>query len=159
MADGILGQVEEENQDAAASVRNLMFTFEDILTIDKTGMKACLDHLDRKVLKMALKGTAPKIREHFTQCMSQRSTEMLVEDMEALGPVRIRDVQAAQNEVVAVVRQLQQNGTLRTAATAATNMLSKVLRDAVEVEPGCLAPLGGIGGLPVAKPGCGRGER
>jgi flagellar motor switch protein FliG len=112
LADGILGQVEEENQDAATSVRNLMFTFEDILTIDKAGMKACLDHLDRKVLKTALKGAAPKIREHFTQCMSQSATEMLVEDMEALGPVRIRDVQEAQQQVVAVVRQLQQNGSI-----------------------------------------------
>jgi flagellar motor switch protein FliG len=75
-------------------------------------MKACLDHLDRKVLKTALKGAAPKIREHFTQCMSQSATEMLVEDMEALGPVRIRDVQEAQQQVVAVVRQLQQNGSI-----------------------------------------------
>ena len=118
LADGILTQVETENLEAATSVRNLMFTFEDILTIDKQGVKACLDHLDRKVLKLALKGAAVKIREHFTQCMSQSATEMLTEDMEALGPVRIRDVQAAQQQVVAVVRQLQQSGDIASGGAA-----------------------------------------
>ena len=52
------------------------------------------------------------MREHFTQCMSQRSAEMLAEDMEALGPARIRDVKAAQNEVILALRQLQQAGTI-----------------------------------------------
>jgi flagellar motor switch protein FliG len=104
--------VEEENQPAASSVRELMFVFDDILTIDKEGMKSLLSKCDRKVLTTALKGTTAKIREHFTQCMSQRAADMLIEDMDALGPVRIRDVQAAQSQVVGVVRQLQQQGTI-----------------------------------------------
>lgn len=112
MVDAILSQVEEENQTAAASVREMMFVFDDILSVDKEGMKALLAKCDRKVLTTALKGTTAKIREHFTQCMSQRAAEMLMEDMDALGPVRIRDVQGAQSQVVAVVRQLQQQGTI-----------------------------------------------
>jgi flagellar motor switch protein FliG len=112
MVDTILSQVEEENQTAAASVRDLMFVFEDILTIDKEGMKALLSKCDRKVLTTALKGATAKIREHFTQCMSQRASEMMIEDMEALGPIRIRDVQTAQQQVVAIIRQLQQQGTI-----------------------------------------------
>lgn len=112
MVDGILSQVEEENQTAASSVREMMFVFDDILSVDKEGMKSVLAKCDRKVLTTALKGTTAKIREHFTQCMSQRAADMLVEDMDALGPVRIRDVQAAQAQVVAVVRQLQQQGTI-----------------------------------------------
>jgi flagellar motor switch protein FliG len=112
MVDTILSQVEEENQPAASSVRELMFVFDDILTIDKEGMKSLLSKCDRKVLTTALKGTTAKIREHFTQCMSQRAADMLMEDMDALGPVRIRDVQAAQSQVVGVVRQLQQQGTI-----------------------------------------------
>jgi flagellar motor switch protein FliG len=112
MVDTILSQVEEENQPAASSVRELMFVFDDILTIDKEGMKSLLAKCDRKVLTTALKGTTAKIREHFTQCMSQRAADMLIEDMDALGPVRIRDVQAAQSQVVGVVRQLQQQGTI-----------------------------------------------
>jgi flagellar motor switch protein FliG len=114
MVDAILGQVQEENQAAAASVRDLMFVFDDVLAIDKEGIKALLAKCDRKVLTTALKGTTAKIREHFTQCMSQRAAEMMVEDMDALGPVRIRDVQAAQTQIVAVIRQLQQQGAITT---------------------------------------------
>jgi flagellar motor switch protein FliG len=114
MVDTILSQVEEENQTAASSVREMMFVFDDILGIDKEGMKTLLGKCDRKVLTTALKGTTAKIREHFTSCMSQRAAEMLMEDMEALGPVRIRDVQSAQVQIVAVVRQLQQQGTIST---------------------------------------------
>jgi len=114
LVDSILSQVEEENQPAATSVREMMFVFDDILTIDKEGMKSLLAKCDRKVLTTALKGTTAKIREHFTQCMSQRAADMLIEDMDALGPVRIRDVQAAQSQVVGVVRQLQQQGTIAT---------------------------------------------
>jgi flagellar motor switch protein FliG len=112
LVDTILSQVEEENQAAANSVREMMFVFEDVLAIDKEGMKALLGKCDRKVLTTALKGATAKIREHFTQCMSQRAAEMLVEDMDALGPVRIRDVQTAQTQVVAIVRQLQQQGAI-----------------------------------------------
>jgi flagellar motor switch protein FliG len=90
-----------------------MFTFEDILKIDKQGMTALVGQIDRKTLTLALKGSAGKIREHFTQCMSQRSAEMLTEDMDALGAVRIRDVQAAQKAVIAMVRQLQQSGEIQ----------------------------------------------
>jgi flagellar motor switch protein FliG len=112
LAERILTEVEQENQAAGSSLRNLMFTFEDILNIDKQGMKALLGRLDTKIQTLALKGASGKVREHFTQCLSQRATEMLNEDIEALGAVRIRDVQAAQQQVIAVIRQLQQQGTI-----------------------------------------------
>jgi flagellar motor switch protein FliG len=112
LAEKILTHIDEENQDAGAALRNLMFAFEDIINIDKNGMKALVGQLDPKVMTMALKGAAGKLRENFMQCMSQRASEMLKEDIEALGAVRIRDVQAAQMQVVAVVRQLQQQGTI-----------------------------------------------
>ena len=111
-AEALLTKVQEQNQTVADSVRSLMFVFEDILNIDKEGMRALVGKLDRKALTLALKGTHAKMREHFTQCMSQRSAEMLAEDMEALGPVRIRDVEAAQKEVILALRQLQQAGTV-----------------------------------------------
>ena len=114
LSDRILSEVEEENEAAAATLRNLMFTFEDVLSVDKQGMKALLGQLDPKILTLALKGAAAKVREHFTQCMSQRAAEMLGEDIDALGAVRIRDVEAAQQQVVAVIRQLQQQGTIAT---------------------------------------------
>jgi flagellar motor switch protein FliG len=109
-ADAILAHLESQNPAVADSIRSLMFVFEDLLTIDKEGMKGLVGKLDRKILTTALKGASAKIRDHFTQCMSQRSAEMLAEDMEALGPIRIRDVEVAQQQVIAIVRQLQQSG-------------------------------------------------
>ena len=112
VAENILSDIEQENQSAASTLRNLMFTFEDILNIDKQGMKALAGRVEPKVLTLALKGAAKKIRDHFTQCMSQRASEMLIEDIDALGAVRIRDVQAAQQQVIAMVRQLQKDGSI-----------------------------------------------
>jgi flagellar motor switch protein FliG len=112
LSERVLTTIEEENQTTAASVRMLMFVFEDVVNIDKEGIKALLAKVDRKILTVALKGAATKIREHFTQCMSSRSAEMLVEDMEALGPVRIREVTEAQQQIVAAIRQLQKDGTI-----------------------------------------------
>ena len=111
-AKSLLSKVEEQNQPVADSVRSLMFVFEDILFINQEGVRALVAKLDRKVLTLALKGTDAKMREHFTQCMSQRSAEMLIEDMDALGPVRIRDVEGAQKEVIVALRQLQAAGTV-----------------------------------------------
>jgi flagellar motor switch protein FliG len=111
-ADAILAELDSQNRPVADSVRSLMFVFEDVLSINKEGMKALVGKLDRKIMTTALKGTSAKIRDHFTQCMSQRSADMLNEDMEALGPIRIRDVQAAQQLVIAAIRELQQSGTI-----------------------------------------------
>jgi len=110
VAETILTKMDEEDRTLGSSVRDMMFVFDDILQIDKSGMTKLVAQVDRKILTTALKGTYGKIRDHFKQCMSQRAAEMLEEDMDALGPVRIRDVEAAQQQVVAVVRQLQQQG-------------------------------------------------
>jgi flagellar motor switch protein FliG len=100
VTDAILAKVDEEDQALGTSVRDMMFVFEDILNINKDGVTKLIAKVDRKIL------------EHFKQCMSQRASEMLEEDMDALGPVRIRDVEAAQQQLVAVVRQLQQQGVI-----------------------------------------------
>ncbi|HVN05701.1 MAG TPA: flagellar motor switch protein FliG [Bryobacteraceae bacterium] len=111
-AESILAKMDEHDQAIGTSVRDMMFIFDDILNINKEGMTKLIAKADRKVLTTALKGTLAKMRDHFKECMSQRAAEMLEEDMEALGPVRIRDVETAQQQLVAVVRQLQQEGAL-----------------------------------------------
>lgn len=113
-AETILSTVESENQPAAASVRVLMFSFNDVVDLDPESVKVLIGRIDRKILTLALKGTSEDIRKHFTQCMSQRGTEMLLEDIEALGPVRIRDVQAAQEQIVAKIRELEKEGVIST---------------------------------------------
>ncbi len=111
-ADLILSTVESENQAAAASVRGLMFVFDDVVKLDHESIKVLIGKVDRKILTMALKGTSEAIKAHFTQSMSQRGTEMLMEDMEALGPVRIRDVQAAQTQIITKIRELEKEGVI-----------------------------------------------
>lgn len=114
LAERVLTALEPDNQSAVDSVRQLMFVFEDVVNIDQQGIKALLAKVDRKILTVALKGTSEKVRKHFTASMSQRSSEMLAEDMEALGPIRIRDVSAAQAQVVTVIRELGKDGTIVT---------------------------------------------
>lgn len=114
LSETLLTTLEVENQSAVAAVRGFMFVFEDIIDIDKEGIKVLLARVDRKALTLALKGTSDKIKQHFTQCMSSRSSEMLLEDMEALGPVRLRDVAGAQQQIVGTIRQLEKEGAIAT---------------------------------------------
>jgi flagellar motor switch protein FliG len=111
-AENVLAGMELENQPTAASVRVLMFVFDDIIKMEKETIRTLIGRLDRKILTLALKGTSEKMKEHFTQCMSQRSAEMLMEDMEALGPVRIRDVSYAQQQIIGTIRQLEKEGVI-----------------------------------------------
>ena len=89
-----------------------MFVFEDLLLIDPMGLKEVLGKVDRKLLTVALKGTSEQLRNQILSCMSQRGAEMLREDMEALGPVKIKEVEAAQQQIIAIVRQLEAEGVI-----------------------------------------------
>ena len=108
----ILEKIENENPNLALSIRNLMFVFEDILLIDDVGMREIAQNIDKKTLTIALKGTSEELRRQFYRYMSQRAVEMLKEDMDVLGPVKVRDVEAAQQEIVAVIRKLDQDGVI-----------------------------------------------
>jgi flagellar motor switch protein FliG len=110
LGTSILENIESEDAKQAAEIRNLMFTFEDLVTVPETGIRVLLGQLDKKTLAMALKGTPDEIKNHVFKTMSSRAVEMLKEDMEALGPVRSREVLAAQQEVVALARRLEADG-------------------------------------------------
>jgi flagellar motor switch protein FliG len=87
-----------------------MFMFDDLMIVDANGVKELLGRADRKQLTIALKGSSDELRKHLLQGMSQRGAAMLMEDMEALGPVKIREVEAAQQMIIALLRQLEQEG-------------------------------------------------
>jgi flagellar motor switch protein FliG len=106
----ILETIEEGDAQLATSIRNLMFTFEDFLEVEDSGMRELLGQVDKKTLAGALKGASEDLKNHFFKCMSSRAAEMLKEDMEALGPMRSRDVQAAQQEIVNTARKLEAEG-------------------------------------------------
>jgi flagellar motor switch protein FliG len=108
----ILEIIEGQDANLVATIRHLMFVFEDLLLIDQAGIKEVLGKVDRKVLTIALKGTSDQLKDHILSCMSQRGSEMLKEDMDALGPIKIKEVEAAQQQIIAIVRQLESEGTV-----------------------------------------------
>jgi len=111
MSEEILGSLSDE-QPLVDAIRHFMFTFDDLLLIDAMAMKEVVAKVDRKLLVVALKGTSDQLKNQFLQCMSMRGAEMLREDMDAAGPVRIRDVEGAQQQILEVVRQLESEGVL-----------------------------------------------
>jgi flagellar motor switch protein FliG len=109
---GIIETIEQQDPSVAQTIRHLMFVFEDLLLIDQLGVKEVLAKVDRKILTVALKGTSEQLRNHILGCMSQRGADMLREDMDALGPVKIKEVEASQQQIITVVRQLESDGVL-----------------------------------------------
>jgi flagellar motor switch protein FliG len=108
----ILDHIDQQDTNLAETIRHLMFVFEDLLLIDPLGLKEVLAKVDRKILTIALKGTSEQLRNHILSCMSQRGADMLREDMDALGPVKIKEVEQSQQQIIAVVRQLESEGVL-----------------------------------------------
>ena len=108
----ILDHIDQQDTNLAETIRHLMFVFEDLLLIDPLGLKEVLAKVDRKVLTIALKGTSEQLRNHILSCMSQRGADMLREDMEALGPIKIKEVEQSQQQIIALVRQLESEGVL-----------------------------------------------
>jgi flagellar motor switch protein FliG len=112
LSDEILNQIGEQNSELVEEIRQKMFVFDELMSLDAGGIKEVLSRADRRQLTLALKGTSDELRQHLLQGMSQRGASMLLEDMEALGPTKIRDVEAAQQQIIAVVRQLETEGLL-----------------------------------------------
>lgn len=108
----VLEKIENDNPDLAAAVRDFMFVFDDIQMIDNSGIQEILKRVDKKSLATALKGTSEAIQELFGRNMSKRAGELLKEEMEYMGPVRLKDVEKAQHEVVEIVRQLEEENLL-----------------------------------------------
>jgi flagellar motor switch protein FliG len=108
----ILETIEQDNAQLATNIRNLMFTFEDFLEVPDTGIRELLSQVDKKALATALKGASEDLKNHIFKSMSTRAVEMLKDDMDALGPIRSRDVRNAQSEIVAIARRLEGEGKL-----------------------------------------------
>ncbi|MEX1164359.1 MAG: flagellar motor switch protein FliG [Nitriliruptor sp.] len=108
----IMSDLEAVDAELAEQVRALMFVFEDIVSLDDRAMQAVLRQVDMKHLTLAMKGVKNDVRDAILQNMSERAAVTLQEELDLLGPVRIKDVEAAQSEVVRVVRQLEDDGTI-----------------------------------------------
>jgi flagellar motor switch protein FliG len=108
--DRFLQMLEDRNRDAAERIKQLMFTFEDLAKIDSAGIQTLLRAVDKDKLSIALKGASEAVRDLFFGNMSERAAKILREDMEAMGPVRLRDVEEAQVEMVIVAKDLAAKG-------------------------------------------------
>jgi len=108
----ILQKINEDNSTLGQTIQNLMFVFDDLLHVDDATLRTLTSKLDRKVLVVALKGCNAQVKKRFGSLMSARAAEMLEEDMAALGPVRIRDVEEAQHSIIATARQLEVDGVI-----------------------------------------------
>jgi len=106
----ILATIEESNPDLAEQIRELMFTFEDLVLIDSRGMQLILKEIPQEELALGLKTASDPIKELIFSSMSQRAAEMLREDLEVLGPVKVSDVERAQQNMVKAARKLEEEG-------------------------------------------------
>jgi len=109
-AKHILDTIEEGQPELALSIRNLMFTFEDLVTVPPASIREIVSGVDKRQLAMALRGAKEELRAQIFKAMSSRAVEMLKEDMEVLGPVRSREVAQSQQEILNLARRLEAEG-------------------------------------------------
>ncbi|MBU0717077.1 MAG: flagellar motor switch protein FliG [Planctomycetes bacterium] len=109
---GIMEALESQDPDLVEEIRRLMFIFEDIMLVNDKGIQMVLKEIENEDLALALKTATPELREKIFGNMSDRAAEMIKEDMEYMGPVRVSDVEAAQQKIVDVVRRLEDAGEL-----------------------------------------------
>jgi len=105
-----LSALEERSEESANKIKKLMFTFEDLIRLDATAIQTLLRHVEKDALGNALKGSSEELKDLFFANMSDRAGKMLKDDMAALGPLRLRDVEEAQNVIVSMAKELASDG-------------------------------------------------
>jgi flagellar motor switch protein FliG len=106
----LLGKIEEEDASLAERIRQLMFTFEDLMKIDDRGMQALLKEITSEEVALALKSASDGIKEKIFKNMSERASAMLKENLEAMGPARLSDVERAQINIAMIAKKLESEG-------------------------------------------------
>jgi flagellar motor switch protein FliG len=112
-----LTALEERNRESAERIRALMFVFEDLNKLDPGGVQTLLRTVDKSQLALALKGASDGLREVFMSNMSERASKIMREDMDAMGPVRLKDVDQAQMGMVQVAKDLAAKGEIMLAGS------------------------------------------
>ena len=109
--------LEDENRESAERIKTLMFTFDDLTRLDSASGQTLMRHIDKEKLAIALKGASEAVRQFFMRNMSSRAAKMLADDMAMLGPVRLRDVDEAQGQLVNLAKDLAAKGEIMIAKT------------------------------------------
>ncbi len=110
--DAVMAHVEEDNPEMANDIRNLMFVFEDLTGIDDTAMREVLKKVEGQQLTYALKTATDEMKDKIFSNLSQRAGEMLKDDLDAMGPVRLTEVEEAQQAIVRAAKELEADGTI-----------------------------------------------
>ncbi|MBI3704497.1 MAG: flagellar motor switch protein FliG, partial [Rhizobiales bacterium] len=105
-----LTSLEEQSRESAERIKTLMFTFDDLIKLDAGSTQTLMRNIDKDKLAIALKGASEGVRQFFFSHMSTRAAKMLVDDMQAKGPVRLRDVDEAQTLLVNIAKDLAAKG-------------------------------------------------
>lgn len=106
----IMADLEERDPELADEIARLMFTFDDIIFVDDSGIQKTLREVDSKDLALALKASNDEVAQKVYKNMSERAREMIKEEIEFMGPVRMKNVEEAQQKIVAVIRRLEESG-------------------------------------------------
>lgn len=113
-----LEHIETTSPDMAVAIRNLMFVFEDLVHVEDSGIREIVNRSDKKALTIGLKGASEEVRQRFFANISKRAGELIKEEMELMGAVRLREVEKAQQEIVAVARRLEDEGVITLAGSS-----------------------------------------
>jgi flagellar motor switch protein FliG len=106
----IMADLEERDPELADEIARLMFTFDDLIHVDDSGIQKALREIEQRDLALALKTANEDLSEKILHNMSERAREMIKEEMEYMGPVRLRTVEEAQQKIVSVIRRLEESG-------------------------------------------------
>jgi len=110
VGEKLLAAVEDSDGDLAQAIRRSMFTFEDLLKIDNRDMQTLLKEVTTEQLRFALKTATPELRDHVLSAMSRRAAEMLLDDLDGMGPVKLSAVEQAQAAIAEAALRLQSEG-------------------------------------------------
>jgi len=116
----ILEHIEQQDPQLAGEIKRLMFLFEDLLFVDDRGIQRILREVDKKELALSLKVVDDKLKQKVFQNMSERAQELLKEELQYMGPVRLKEVEAAQTRIVEIVKQLEDQGEIVVAGRGGT---------------------------------------
>jgi flagellar motor switch protein FliG len=119
----LMQSLETDNPPLFENVRRLMFVFRDLEALDEGSIKTIITKVDRKVLVVALKGANESLRTKFLKTQSQRGAEMMLDDIASLGPVKLKEVDAAQQQVIASARELEKEGAISLSASGSDEVV------------------------------------
>lgn len=123
IGEKLLDSIDRTNEGLALAIKRSMFTFEDLLKVDNRDLQTVLKEVSSEQLRLALKSASPEMRDHVLGAMSRRAAEMLLDDLESMGPIKLSMVEEAQGQIVEVALHLQSDGKITIAGAGGEEMV------------------------------------